>query len=66
MIVDDGYNIGQDLLVEKAVSGSHWKGVWWRVDLVWNGMTYWNPGEEVSEPFSSELRKQRCRSVETL
>ncbi|OCB88500.1 hypothetical protein A7U60_g4314 [Sanghuangporus baumii] len=26
-IVDDGYNIGRDLLVQKASAGSHWKGI---------------------------------------
>ena len=25
MIVDDGYNIGRDYLVEKAVGGGRWK-----------------------------------------
>ncbi|KAH7885402.1 hypothetical protein F5I97DRAFT_1885046 [Phlebopus sp. FC_14] len=35
MIVPDGYNIGRDLLVESAISGSRWKGMAWRADVEW-------------------------------
>jgi len=35
MIVDDGYNIGRDYLVEKAVGGGRWKGMWWKADVEW-------------------------------
>ncbi|KAL5524720.1 hypothetical protein ACEPAF_9865 [Sanghuangporus sanghuang] len=43
-IVDDGYNIGRDLLVQKASAGSHWKGMWWRADVVWNQNDLLKPG----------------------
>ncbi|EJC98894.1 uncharacterized protein FOMMEDRAFT_113467 [Fomitiporia mediterranea MF3/22] len=36
MIVDDGYNLGRDWLVQKATSGSHYRGMWWRAEVVWN------------------------------
>ncbi|KAI0043948.1 hypothetical protein FA95DRAFT_1523570 [Auriscalpium vulgare] len=36
-IVKNGYNLGRDWFVERAVAGSHWKGkgVWWRADVEW-------------------------------
>jgi hypothetical protein len=36
-IVEDGYNLGRDWFVERALAGSHWKGhqVWWRADVEW-------------------------------
>lgn len=35
MIVPDGYNIGRDLLVQSAISGSSWNGIKWRTDVEW-------------------------------
>jgi len=35
MIIPDGYNIGRDWLVEKAVAGGRWKGMWWKADVEW-------------------------------
>jgi len=35
MIVPNGYNIGRDWLVERAVSGGYWKGRWWKADVEW-------------------------------
>ncbi|KAH0831963.1 hypothetical protein J3R83DRAFT_12852 [Lanmaoa asiatica] len=35
MIVPNGYNIGRDLLVQSAVSGSSWKGISWVTDVEW-------------------------------
>jgi len=34
-IVDNGWNIGRDWLVERAISGSHWKGRWWKASVEW-------------------------------
>jgi len=34
-IVPDGYNLGRDLLVEKAVGGSRWRGMWWKAEVEW-------------------------------
>ncbi|KAF9013166.1 hypothetical protein BDQ17DRAFT_1386784 [Cyathus striatus] len=34
-IVPDGYNLGRDWLVERAVAGGRWKGRWWKADLEW-------------------------------
>lgn len=34
-IDDDGYNIGRNYFVERAVAGSHWGGKWWKADLEW-------------------------------
>jgi len=34
-IVANGYNIGRDLLVGKAVDGSMWKGFWWKAEVEW-------------------------------
>lgn len=34
-IVDDGYNLGRDYIVEQAEAGSYWKGMWWRADVEW-------------------------------
>jgi hypothetical protein len=36
-IVKDGYNLGRDWFVERALAGSHWKGhqVWWRAKVEW-------------------------------
>jgi hypothetical protein len=33
MIVPDGYNIGRDWLVERAIAGSRWKGNWWSAEV---------------------------------
>ncbi|KAI6030588.1 hypothetical protein F5J12DRAFT_903046 [Pisolithus orientalis] len=35
MIVPDGYNIGRDMLVENAITGSYWGNIWWRADVEW-------------------------------
>ena len=37
MIVPNGYNIGRDLLVQSAVSGTgtSWKGISWVTDVEW-------------------------------
>ncbi|KAN0087481.1 hypothetical protein V8E55_006102 [Tylopilus felleus] len=35
MIVPNGYNIGRDFLVEKAVAGSWWRGISWVADVEW-------------------------------
>jgi hypothetical protein len=34
-IIPDGYNIGRNLLVEKAAAGSNWRGMWWQADVEW-------------------------------
>ena len=34
-IDEDGYNIGRDFFVERAIAGSHWQGKWWRADVEW-------------------------------
>lgn len=34
-IVPDGYNIGRDWLVDKAVEGSRWNGKWWKAEVEW-------------------------------
>ena len=34
-ISPDGYNIGRDWFVERAVSGGMWKGMWWKADVEW-------------------------------
>jgi hypothetical protein len=36
-IVKNGYNLGRDWFVERAVAGSHWKGhqVWWSARVEW-------------------------------
>jgi len=35
LIVPNGYNIGRDWLVERAVGGGHYKGTWWKADVEW-------------------------------
>ena len=34
-IVPDGYNLGRDWFVERAVQGSNWKGRWWAAEVEW-------------------------------
>ncbi|KAF7987031.1 hypothetical protein HWV62_145 [Athelia sp. TMB] len=34
-ISKDGYNRGRDWLVEKALQGGRWKGVWWSAEVEW-------------------------------
>ncbi|KAF8158016.1 hypothetical protein B0H34DRAFT_789082 [Crassisporium funariophilum] len=34
-IVPDGYNLGRDWFVERAVKGGRWKGIWWKADVEW-------------------------------
>lgn len=36
MIVPDGYNIGRDWLVERAVAGTSWKGTYWEAEVEWH------------------------------
>lgn len=35
VIAPDGYNIGRDWFVERAIEGKNWKGIWWKADLEW-------------------------------
>jgi len=35
-IVPNGYNIGRDWLVERAVAGSSWHGMWWKAEVEWH------------------------------
>lgn len=54
MIVEDGYNLGRDWLVERAEAGSHFKGIWWRADVDWReGLL--EPGHEGSYSFPWSL-----------
>jgi hypothetical protein len=32
-IVPNGYNLGRDWLVDRAVQGSRWKGNWWKAEV---------------------------------
>lgn len=34
-IDDDGYNVGRDMIVERAAAGSRWKTMWWIADVEW-------------------------------
>ncbi|KZT09206.1 uncharacterized protein LAESUDRAFT_722933 [Laetiporus sulphureus 93-53] len=34
-IIPDGYNLGRNYLVERAVAGTHWNGMWWKADVEW-------------------------------
>ncbi|KAF8073977.1 hypothetical protein FPV67DRAFT_1480054 [Lyophyllum atratum] len=34
-IVPNGYNLGRDWLVDRAISGGRWKGKWWKADVEW-------------------------------
>ena len=34
-ISPDGYNIGRDWFVGRAVLGGSWKGMWWKADVEW-------------------------------
>jgi len=35
-IIDyDGYNIGRDLIVQRAVAGSRYKDMWWKAEVEW-------------------------------
>lgn len=35
IISPDGYNIGRNWFVERAVLGGSWKGMWWKADVEW-------------------------------
>jgi len=35
MIVPNGYNIGRDMLVERALEGSSWNDMSWVVEIEW-------------------------------
>jgi hypothetical protein len=51
-IIPDGYNVGRDLLVEKAAAGSNWRGMWWQADVEWKtGLL--KPGSEGRSPRRS-------------
>ncbi|CAL1712157.1 unnamed protein product [Somion occarium] len=34
-IDEDGYNLGRDYVVDRAVSGSRSNGVWWKAEVEW-------------------------------
>ncbi|KAF9481149.1 hypothetical protein BDN70DRAFT_876771 [Pholiota conissans] len=34
-IVPDGYNLGRDWFVDRAIEGRRWKSMWWKADLAW-------------------------------
>lgn len=34
-IDDDGYNVGRDFIVDRALAGSRWKGMWWIAEVEW-------------------------------
>ncbi|PFH49966.1 hypothetical protein AMATHDRAFT_62138 [Amanita thiersii Skay4041] len=34
-IVPNGYNLGRDWLVERAIKGGRWKSNWWKADVEW-------------------------------
>jgi hypothetical protein len=34
-ISPNGYNLGRDWLVERAVHGGRWKGHWWKAEVEW-------------------------------
>ena len=34
-IVPNGYNLGRDWLVDRAVEGGRWKGMWWKAEVEW-------------------------------
>ncbi|KAF8522038.1 hypothetical protein JB92DRAFT_2807462 [Gautieria morchelliformis] len=34
-IVPNGYNLGRDWFVERALEGSTWKGMWWQAEVEW-------------------------------
>ncbi|KAF5317498.1 hypothetical protein D9619_013176 [Psilocybe cf. subviscida] len=34
-IVPDGYNIGRDWFVDRAIEGRRWNGMWWKADVEW-------------------------------
>ncbi len=55
MIVEDGYNIGRDWLVERAIQGTHYKNRWWRADIEWNENDLLVPGKEGKCLFSSMI-----------
>jgi len=44
-IVPNGYNLGRDWLVDRAISGSHRKGKWWKASVEWR-TDLLSPGHE--------------------
>ena len=54
-ISKNGYNLGRDWFVERALAGSHWKGhnIWWRAEVEWRtGLL--EPGSKgASDPLSA-------------
>ena len=51
-IVPDGYNLGRDWLVDRAVEGRRWKGMWWKAELEWNESDLLTPGRKGWLTFS--------------
>ncbi|KLO14789.1 hypothetical protein SCHPADRAFT_902930 [Schizopora paradoxa] len=45
-IVEDGYNVGRDLLVDRASRVSHHNGMWWKAVVEWNEDDLLKPGAE--------------------
>lgn len=35
VISPNGYNLGRDWFVERAIEGRNYKGMWWKADLEW-------------------------------
>jgi hypothetical protein len=35
VIAPDGYNLGRDWFVDRAVEGRRWKDMWWKADVAW-------------------------------
>jgi hypothetical protein len=53
-IVKDGYNLGRDWFVKRALAGSLWKGhnIWWRAEVEWRtGLL--EPGSKGAPPLRS-------------
>jgi hypothetical protein len=64
-ISKNGYNLGRDWFVERALAGSHWKGrqIWWRAEVEWRTdlIESGNKGASASSPVYF-----LCRSDGTL
>jgi hypothetical protein len=53
-IVKDGYNLGRDWFVKRALAGGVWKGhhIWWRATVEWRtGLL--EPGSKGAAPRST-------------
>jgi hypothetical protein len=33
--VPNGYNLGRDWLVDRAIEGRRWKSMWWKAEVEW-------------------------------